>query len=264
MDRPRQLASVALGCLSILLVASVGSAQFEFTTPANVISVTATGEAKAPPDLLKIQLSASTTAPLAADALAQNKKKVDDFLAQLAAIGVPNEAIETSGPCVRSSSPTYGGESVRASGFAAFETITITLKGDALKDAPGRTAAILDVASKVGAGAPGGVPPGMMGMPGMAPQLLGPGAALFTVSDPDALRAEALRDAVERARKSAEVAAKAMGVKLGSVRSAAVGWPGSFQGWYMPGLIPQDDVPSGTPTEATLRMTVTVQFDFTK
>jgi len=246
---------IAAACLIAWIGVAVAQAQEEAATPANVISVTAVGEAKGTPDVLKVNLMVSTTTPLAADALAQNTKKVSDLMAQLATVGVAKEAVESGGQTVSPAREGYSGPGSSASGFTASETLTITIKGDAVKNGPDRIGTILDAGSKIGA---------VSAVPDYSARYGegGPAMASYTVSDPDALRAAALQQAVGRARSLAEKAAAVMGVRLGDLRSVTI--PREDSSRYYGGGMTEAEITSSSPTTISVSVAATVQYEFTK
>jgi uncharacterized protein YggE len=226
--------------------------------PANVISIDATGSAKGTPDILKIRLPASTTTPLAADAVAQTKKKIDDLIAQLIAVNVPKETIERSGISVSAGQDKYRSDA--PAGLTASEMITITLKGQAMAQAPERVSSIMDAASRTGVLSCRNT--GDSPFAPWDPRADSANFISFTVSDPEALRAAALQDAVANARKIAESLAKTLGVKIERVRSVDARDNTDF-GLHMPGW-GDKDISSASPTTLSVSVSATVAFDFSR
>jgi uncharacterized protein len=165
-------------------------------TSARIIRVEGTGETQAQPDEAWIDLAVETQGATAKAAGEENAKKIDRLLAALTAAGVPRKDMETRNYSVY---PDYAQPDPRAEpklrGYRANNTLSVHTRE------LGRLGEHIDRALASGANRVDGV--------------------RFGLSKPDAVRAEALRQAVERARKSAEVLAAALGVRLGAVLEAS-------------------------------------------
>jgi len=245
--------------LLVLLVATLAAAQDMGTAPAapaDTITVMATGTAEAVPDVLKIRLPVSATAPLATDAAAQTRKKVEELMAQLATAQIPADAMQRSGIALASASPGYSEEAL--SGFAATETITITLKGVPADQAPQRVSAVLDAASRIGALSMRHIMPGEGGLPWQAAGSM----VTFATADPEALQAAALKNAVDNAQRIANGLATALGVKIARVRSVSMGTSGYPAEIYAAYGV--QALQSSAPTAVTATVSAEVSFDFTR
>jgi uncharacterized protein YggE len=88
------------------------------------ITVTGTGQATAPADLLRLTLSVGQDAPDVADAVAQVAERTAAVMAALLAEGVAAEDIATSSVSVH---PQYG-ESMTVSGYRASHSMAVTTR----------------------------------------------------------------------------------------------------------------------------------------
>jgi uncharacterized protein len=155
------------------------------------------GEAKATPDEAFIHLAVETEAPTAQAASEANAKKMDKVLTALVQAGLVRKDLETSNYSVY---PEYGPtarpeETPKLRGYRVNNTVKAHVKDLT------RVGSLLDVALKAGANRVDGV--------------------TFGLSKPETVRDAALRDAVARARQSAQVLATALDVKLGAVLDAS-------------------------------------------
>ena len=122
-------------CLLVILYALAGAALLkaqENQMPA--ISVSASGKASAKPDLAVVFLNIKSTAPLAADALSQNSKKVEEVKSRLATLGYKDDQVKFSGNrfAPAGGGMFYGGQ--RPTGFDVYNFVFVYLDGTQLKD----------------------------------------------------------------------------------------------------------------------------------
>jgi uncharacterized protein len=154
------------------------------------------GEAKAEPDEGWIDLAVETRAPTAKAASEENARKMERVIAALTAAGIPRKEIDTRHYTVF---PEYTQPEPRSepklSGYRASNTLSVHVR-----ELP-RMGELIDRALAAGANRVDGV--------------------RFALSNEEAVRAEALRQAVVRARRTAEVLASALGVRLGPVLDAS-------------------------------------------
>ncbi|MDC0712388.1 SIMPL domain-containing protein [Stigmatella sp. ncwal1] len=160
------------------------------------LRVEGSGETKARPDEAWIDLAVETQGATAKVAGEENAKKMERLLAALTAAGVARKEMETRNYSVY---PEYAQPDPRAEaklrGYRANNTLSVHVRELT------RLGELIDRALASGANRVDGV--------------------RFGLSKADAVRAESLRQAVERARKSAEVLASALGVRLGEVLDAS-------------------------------------------
>lgn len=197
-----------LGAL-LLLVASIFVALlaidtfkglFEPRPPmGNVVSVEGTGRVTAIPDIATVTFSVREEAQTASNAQDTAAKKVNVALAVVRELGVEEEDIKTTSynvtpkysravPCYSAYCPEY---EQRVTGYIASQTVEVKVRD---------TAVVGEVLSALG---DAGVS-----------NLYGPS---FTVDDPEALKAEARKMAIEDARSKAKTLAKDLKVNLSRV-----------------------------------------------
>lgn len=100
-----------------------------------VITVVSSGRANAKPDLAIVFVSIRSSAPLAADALEQNKKKTQEVKAKLGSMGYSDGQVRFSG---NRFSPTgqgvYYPGGQRPTGFDVYNNVYVFLEGADLKN----------------------------------------------------------------------------------------------------------------------------------
>jgi uncharacterized protein YggE len=202
-------------CMFAVLFALAGEAQLkaqENQKPA--ISVSSTGKARAKPDVAVVFLNIKSTAPLAADALSQNSKKVEEAKTRLAALGYKDDQVKFSG---NRFSPAgggmfYGGQ--RPTGFDVYNFVFVYLDGPELKDVNqlnSKVSAVLDEMGKVGA-SPNETPISRFSLGGAS-------VVAFTVKDPSAFEKEAYVQAMDKSRPIADDIARRMKVQITGIDS---------------------------------------------
>jgi uncharacterized protein len=180
------LAQLALcGALSAPLAADPAPA-----VPA-LSSIRVTGDARisARPDRVQIDLGVQTLAAQSQQAAAGNARSLDAVLAAVKSAAGPAGQLRTVS---YSLSPNYqyhpGGGEPTITGYTAVNVVEVTL------DDLGRMGDVIDAATRAGANRVQGIQ--------------------FTLRDQDAVRAEALRQAAQRAHAEAEVLAGALNLKI--------------------------------------------------
>ena len=191
-------APLALAAIGLLALSAPSFAQGQDAAERR-ITVNATGEAQAAPDLATVTLGVVTEGVTAATALEGNNQSVSALLARLKEMGLEPRDIQTSGFQV---SPRYvypeqanGGaqEPPSIAGYSVSNTVTARLRDlDGLGE-------VLDNAVRAGANQIQGI--------------------VFEVSKADELADDARRQAFAAARRKAELYAAAAGVTLGPVIS---------------------------------------------
>lgn len=161
------------------------------------IRVEGLGEVKVAPDEAFIDVAVETLAPTAKAAAEENARKMDKVIAALVQAGIPRKEIETRNFSVF---PEYQPqprpeEAPKLRGYRVSNQVEVHVRELA------RVGTLLDTALGAGANRVDSV--------------------RFGLSKPEAVQGEALRNAVERARQSAQVLASALGVKLGPVLDAS-------------------------------------------
>ncbi|WP_408888697.1 SIMPL domain-containing protein [Myxococcus faecalis] len=161
------------------------------------LRVEGTGEVKAQPDEAFIDLAVETLEKTAKAAGEQNAKKMEKVIAALTSAGIPRKEIQTRNYSVY---PDYGPPAPNETepklrGYRVSNVVSVHLTELS------RVGSVLDQALAAGANRVDQV--------------------RFGLARQDAVQGEALRQAVARARKSAEVLAAALNVKLGAVVDAS-------------------------------------------
>jgi uncharacterized protein YggE len=160
------------------------------------IRVEGTGEVKAQPDEAYLDLAVETAGPNAKAAGEENAKRMDKVIAALTSVGIAKRDVQTANYAVF---PDYapvgpeGGEP-KLRGYRVSNQVTVHVTELS------HVGSLLDKALAAGANRVDSV--------------------RFGLSREDAVRGEALRQAVTRARQSAQVLAAALNVKLGAVLDA--------------------------------------------
>lgn len=161
------------------------------------IRVEGMGEVKVAPDEAFIDLALETLAPTAKAAAEENARKMDKVVAALVQAGIPRKEIETRNYSVY---PEYQPqprpeEAAKLRGYRVSNQVEVHVRELS------RVGTLLDTALGAGANRVDSV--------------------RFGLSKPEVVQGDALRNAVERARQSAQVLATALGVKLGPVLDAS-------------------------------------------
>lgn len=156
------------------------------------ISVTGVGQVDVSPDEATINFGVETSAPTSEEAARLNAEQMQRVVAALVAAGIPRDEIETRNFSVY---PEYvsddRGENPRVRGYRVTNQVSVETRR--LDD----VGALIDAGLAAGANRIDGIS--------------------FGLSDPQAAEADALREAVQRARASAETLAQALGVPLGEL-----------------------------------------------
>jgi len=203
MLHPRPVRSWLLTALLLTgMVASAQPAPVSTQRPlvdpiARTIRVEGTGEVKAQPDEAFIDLAVETLAPNAKAASEQNAKRMEKVIAALTSAGIARREIQTRNYTVSTDYAPQGPmePEPKLRGYRVRNVVSVHVTELS------RVGSLLDQALAAGANRVDQV--------------------RFGLSRQDAVQGEALRQAVARARKSAEVLAAALNVKLGAVLDAS-------------------------------------------
>jgi uncharacterized protein YggE len=183
---------VAIAALSVRTGPVAGAAD---DPPAKTITVSATGKVTVVPDVARVYLGVTVGKPTVKAAREAGAKAMTDIVAALKGLGIADADIQTTGLNL---SPQYGsGSRPNVVGYQISEQIEVTVRdldkaGDVVDTAMGR---------------------GATDMNGIS----------FEVSDPVKAQNDARAAAVDAARTSAQVLAKAGNVALGAVVSITDG-----------------------------------------
>lgn len=222
------------------------------------ISVSSTGKVSAKPDLAVVFLNIKSTAPLAADALSQNGKKVEEAKSRLATLGYKDEQVKFSGNrfAPAGGGMFYGGQ--RPTGFDVYNFVFVYLNGPELKDVSllnGRVSTVLDEMGKVGA-SPSETPISRVSLGGAS-------VVAFTVKDPSAYEKEAYLQAMEKARPIADDIARRMKVQITGIDSVTSVGQARIQEQFPN---PLDELSyqyfSSSTEEVPIRVSLTVRYSY--
>ena len=237
------------------------SAQQAQTNPKPTIGVNATGKASAKPDVAMVFLSVRSTSPLAADALDQNNKKVQEVKSRLAALGYKDDQIKFTG---NRFAPSGGGifypGGQRPTGFDVYNNFFVYLDPALLNDVGqfnARVSTLLDEISKAGA-APNNTPISSMSMGGSS-------IVVFAVKDPAPYEKQARLQALEKARADADEIAAHLKVQITGIESTSTNETGRTGITGMPGTA-LEEVPfeyfSSSMDEVPIRVNVNVRYTY--
>ncbi|MBV8978204.1 MAG: SIMPL domain-containing protein [Alphaproteobacteria bacterium] len=230
----------ALVCiLALSLPAASGAQALGAETAPHLLTVTGHGESKGVPDRATLSTGVVTSARTAREALGANAQAMNAVFAALKRAGVEERNIQTSNveitPQFAAQKPGIS-EAPRIAGYQATNTVSVTVDG------LDRLGATIDALVSAGSN-----------------QIEGPS---FSLADPKPLearaRAQAVRDATERARTLAEAA----GVTLGPMLSIAEGTQGMTYSRPRGMLAMADAAPTPiAPGEQSLSVDVTITWE---
>jgi uncharacterized protein len=187
--------------LVIMLLFLVAAPVFAMENNMSKLIVQGEGKTSASPDKATIVLSVQTKNASAASAAAENARQMNETVAALLAAGIAENEIQTSSYTLGmepQNEPVTSKEMQQAPLFLASNTLTVNLNNTA------DVGRILDAAVSAGTNSIQEV--------------------TFDLQNPWPQKDRALTAAIEDARRKAEVAAKAAGVKLGRVQEISEGY----------------------------------------
>lgn len=204
-----------LGVLLIVFVALlIGERSYSFSKmvhgskPDNTISVSATGKAKSVPDVAIISLGVMAQGKTATETQNAAAQKINKVIAFVKAQGVASEDITTTNNGLNPRYDYSNGKNEQ-SGFDATQTITVRVRGVNTDEGKKKAETINGGAVDNGAN-----------------QVYG---SQFVIDDPESLKQDARKEAIEKAKVKAKELADAAGIKLGKVVSIQDG-----EGSYAP------------------------------
>ncbi|MFP2959595.1 SIMPL domain-containing protein [Myxococcus sp. 1LA] len=185
------------GATAVAQSLPVSSPRAQAPAAARTIRVEGTGEVKAQPDEAFIDVAVETLAPNVKAAGEQNAKRMEKVIAALTSAGIAKRDIQTRNYSVYPdyAPPLPNQTEPKLRGYRVSNLVSVHVKDLS------RVGPLLDQALAAGANRVDSV--------------------RFGLSRQEAVQGEALRQAVARARKSAEVLAAALNVKLGAVVDAS-------------------------------------------
>jgi uncharacterized protein YggE len=243
LERALFLGGIAVAAVALGVVATAGKAPAQ-TTPAataqRTLTIAGDGEVRRNPDVAYVDVSVQTQAATAAEATAENSRRMTAVLAAMRERGVASQDLQTSGLYT---SPQYDRSAPSVIvGYEANNRVTVTVND--LESLP----ELLNAALAAGANRIQGL--------------------RFGIRDSAALRQEALTLAGRSARARAEALAAGLGVRivgLSSVQSepAAIGSPAYPSFPEIPAIPAPGATPQPPPVESgELRVSARVQAVF--
>ena len=232
---------IAMAALALLAFALVGcESQETITVPpgaqAEGISVYGSGSAFGAPDVAMLQMGVSVLKPSVKQAREQAASAMQDVLDSMKDNGIDEKDIQTTYFSVQAEY-NYVDDRQELRGFRVTNIVTAKLRDI------DKTGDVLDDAIKAGG------------------DLVEVQSVNFTIDDPDELRQEARREAVEDARQKAEALAELAGVKMGkplSIFESGGPVPVSYRGAAEMEALPAAEPP--TPIEVgELEVSIDVQ-----
>lgn len=226
------VAGAAIGAFVLLTQPAPTLAQD--TSPASsskTIVVTGEGTVQAPPDAATVRLGVQEQAGSAVDAIDAVNRQMSQVINALTALGIPSSAIQTQGLSVYPVRDQLSGGGNGPVRFQASNTIAIELDGVS------QVGTVIDTAMKAGANQVSGV--------------------RFHLRDQDAVRNQAISEAVNQARAKAQTIARSLNVQLGSAQSA------SLQGTNTPAPLNAAAMAATPVAPGELDFTVQVRVTFT-
>lgn len=191
----------------------MGGHMMHMAAPPTRIVVNALGTASRPPEQAVINLAVETAARTAREAAEQNSQRMNQIIAALRRLNIPEDQIRTTAynmyPEYRhwdGRDPEQANRQPEIIGYRVMNMLTVTVDGAA------RAGAVIDAALGAGANRVDGLH--------------------FQLRDTQAVRAEALREAMTKARAEAALLAEAAGLTLGAPMEIS-----TFYG-YMPPPMP--------------------------
>lgn len=198
---------------------STAAAQVPSPDPdVRTIHVNATGEVRRAPDRAVIALAVETTAATAAEASNRNAEQMNRVLEAIRGLGIDRSMIQTRrvelNPRYAQMDRGMEMQEPRITGYVATNQVVVTL------DDVGMVGRVVDAGIAAGANRVNGIS--------------------FQLRDPESAHHEAIRLAVQKARREAQVVADALGERLGPAINV------STSGYYAP--------PPPMPMMADMRM----------
>ncbi|MGB3721496.1 MAG: SIMPL domain-containing protein [Pacificimonas sp.] len=166
-------------------------------TDMTLLSVSATGESKAAPDIAAISAGVVTNAPTAGEAMQQNAARMERVIAALRAAGVERKDIQTSSLNLNPQYNYRENQPPRITGYEARNTVSVKMR-DLTESGKALDALVAEGAN----------------------QINGPS---FEIEDQESATNAARRDAMQKARARADIYASAAGMDIARIVSISEG-----------------------------------------
>jgi uncharacterized protein len=192
--KPRNATALA-AATSLFAFLVIPAMAAENTPPPRTMAVSGQAEIKAVPDEAILSAGVVTQARDAAAALAANSRAMNGVFDSLKRIGIPDKSIQTSEFSITAQYQTdqHGNTTQKITGYQVSNNVTVVV------DDLGKLGSAIDALVTSGANSMGGIS--------------------FTIRDPKPLLTEARAEAVKDALQRADTYAKAAGVTLGPIMS---------------------------------------------
>jgi uncharacterized protein YggE len=187
---------------TLALAAPALSAPTDAAFAATTLNLSATGEARAAPDMASVSLGVQVQAPTAAAAMAANAGRMNAIIAALRRAGLPDKDIQTSNLNLQAQYAFPQNQARQLTGYEATNGVTV-----AVRDLP-KLGPVLDAAVAAGANQVNGIS--------------------FGLKDPHGAEDAARLDAVKALQAKAALYASATGYKVGRLVNLSEG------GGYVP------------------------------
>ena len=232
--------ALAAGISMFTLLAAPAMAAEDTTPPPRTMTVSGQGEVKAVPDEAQLSAGVVTQARKAADALAANSRAMNAVFDALKRIGIPDKSIQTSDFSVSAQYQTdqHGNTTQKITGYQVSNNVTVTV------DDLGKLGSAIDALVTSGANSMGDI--------------------AFTIRDPKPLLTEARAEAVKDALQRANTYASAAGVSLGPITSIGENGEERPRPMYAKSMAMSAGVAAPTPVAAgedSITAGVSITFD---
>lgn len=192
---------VLSGCAPVSEAAPIAASD----SPARTITVIGRGEVKAQPDTANTNVGVEVTAPTVDEAMAEAETRMEALLKALKALGIAEKDVQTSNFSINFERTQTDGATPRPEGATGDQQVpgfyrVSNMVQVTIRDME-QVGAVLEAAVKAGANNIWGIS--------------------FSVSDPQALEAQARENAVQDAKARAEALAELHNVELGSVMAVS-------------------------------------------
>ncbi len=228
--------------MPVMALAQDTNTQMVSKNDVTTFDITAQADIKAEPDIAMVSAGVLTVAKTADAAMKENAVRMNAIFKSLKAAGIADKDQQTSGININPQYVYEDNKSPKITGYQASNTVNVTIR-DLKKIGPALDALIAQGAN----------------------QLNGP---TFTLDNPEDLLNQARKDAVEKARKRAELYATATGLKIKKIRNlsenANMGGPVPYPAMARKMMMASADAAESTPVAAgqvNLNVTVNITYE---
>ena len=237
----------ALACTGVLMASTAVAAHAEAPSDASrmfdttTLTLSAAGEVQATPDKASINLGVQVKAPTAAEAMAQNARRMNAVIAELRRAGVPEKDVQTSNLSLSAQYIYVQNQEPKPDGYQAADTVTVTVNDLS------KLGSVIDAVTAAGANQIDGIN--------------------FGLKNPQANEDQARLEAVKTLRARADLYAQASGYHLGRLISLSEDGgaaPQPPRPMMMMAMAKSADATPVSPGELTLRVNVSALYELTR